>query len=217
MNNNWDQLIRAIVPLTFLAIWALTSLFNRETKTFPPRPPGAPPQPLGPRPGEPTMRWSPPPPTLNPTPRRVPIGDNDIVILQPDPSRAGRPGQARPSPQAGGPRRGALRGKPAAPPARVPEPAASRQRLGGVNQNVNQQLANPVGMTPLTSIAPMSTSTGSSLASAPSSPSRTTTPVPTISTLIPLMNDPIRLREAFLVNELLKPPLALRRSRIPGR
>ncbi len=46
MNNNWESLIRAIVPLSFMAIWALTSLFNRDTKPKPvirptPRPEGA--------------------------------------------------------------------------------------------------------------------------------------------------------------------------------
>ena len=63
----------------------------------------------------------------------------------------------------------------------------------------------------------MATSTGSDLADAPSAPSKTTSPLPTISTLIPLMNDPSRLREAFLVNELLQPPLALRRLEGSGR
>jgi len=215
MNWNWEQLIRAIVPLTFLAIWALTSLFNRDSKAFPQRPAGGP-MPLGPRPGEPTLRWTPPPPPQprNPGARQVPLGDDDILILPPDPMRI-RPGQARPA-QPAAPRRN-NRGKPQAPQPRKPEAPAARQKLSGVNQLVNQQLANPVGMTPLTTIAPMATSTGSDLASAPTSASRTTAPIPTISTLIPLMNDPARLREAFLVNELLKPPLALRRLRGTGR
>src|SRR3954454_21720661 len=32
-----DQLFQFIVPLTFLAIWALTSLLNREAQPLPPR------------------------------------------------------------------------------------------------------------------------------------------------------------------------------------
>jgi hypothetical protein len=37
--------------------------------------------------------------------------------------------------------------------------------------------------------------------------------VVTVSTLAPLMNDPARLREAFIVNELFQRPLALRGRR----
>ena len=42
-----DNLFQFIVPLTFLAIWALTSLFNREAPPLPqrmgrPQPPGGP-------------------------------------------------------------------------------------------------------------------------------------------------------------------------------
>src|SRR5258708_6361138 len=42
-----DNLFQFIVPLTFLAIWALTALFNREAQPLPPRtgrpqPPGGP-------------------------------------------------------------------------------------------------------------------------------------------------------------------------------
>ena len=45
-----DILLQFIVPLTFLAIWALTSLLNREAQPLPPRP-GRSPVPGGPRPG----------------------------------------------------------------------------------------------------------------------------------------------------------------------
>ncbi|WP_435005960.1 hypothetical protein P12x_003678 [Tundrisphaera lichenicola] len=210
MNNNWDQLIRAIVPLTFLAIWALTSLFNRESKAFPTRNPSGPP-PGGPRPADPTMRWAPAGAGPNSGVRRVPIGDDDILIIQPDPARNPRPGQARPA-QITGPRRQG-RVRQATVPARKSEAPPSRPKLGGVSQNVNQHLANTVAMTPLTTIAPMATSTGSTLADAPSLPSTTTALIPTISSLSKMMNDPVRLREAFLVNELLSAPLALRKSR----
>jgi cytoskeletal protein RodZ len=209
---NWDQfLIRAIVPISFAAIWVLTALFNRESKGFPPRT-GAPNSTLGPRPGDPTMRWgSPPSPSPKaPGTRRVPIGDDDILIIQNDPSRSNRPPQTRPL-QVTGPRRVA-RARPAAPPSKVVEPSSPKKKLAGVSQNVNQQLANPVALTPLTTIAPMATATGSDLANAPSSPSKTSAVV-TVSTLIPLMNDPYRLREAFIVNDLLQPPLALRANR----
>ena len=47
MRIDIDNLFQFIVPLTFLAIWALTSLFNREAPPLPqrmgrPQPPGGP-------------------------------------------------------------------------------------------------------------------------------------------------------------------------------
>lgn len=204
MNNQWDQLIKAVVPLSFLAIWAITSLFNRESKVVPNRPP-APKPAFGPRPGVPPMRWPTPAPANTPALRRTQAGEDDIMIIQPDPAR---PGVARAT-MAGGPRRSA-RTRPA--PDRKPDPTPARPRLGGVNQNVNQQLATPTAMTPLTTISPMTSSVGSDLAGAPSAPSKTTTNL-TISALASLMNNPARLREAFLVNELLRPPVALRPRR----
>ncbi len=45
----FEILIQFIVPLMFLAIWALTSLLNRDAQPLPPRP-GRPPGPGGPRP-----------------------------------------------------------------------------------------------------------------------------------------------------------------------
>ncbi len=209
--NKWDPLIRAIVPLTFVAIWALTALFNRESKGFTVKPGGS--STVGPRPGEPPMRWAPPGSSQPGGVRRVPIGENDILIIQNDPARPPRQGQAKPV-QSGN--RRSSKAKAAAPPPKKVEPVASRPRLGGVSQNVNQQLARPIDLAPLTTIAPMATSTGSDLANAPSAPSKTSAVV-TATSLTTLMGDPIRLREAFIVNELLRPPLALRGRGGPRR
>jgi len=207
---NWEQVIlRAIVPISFAAIWVLTNLFNRESKGFPTRN-VPPPANLGPRPNEPTMRWTPPAASAASGTRRVPIGDDDILIIQNDPARPARPAQTRPL-QVSGVRRVAKTRQPTPAPKKA-EPTSTTPKLAGVNQNVNQQLARPIGLTPLTTIAPMATSTSTELANAPSAPSKTSAVV-TISTLIPLMNDPRRLREAFIVNDLLQPPLALRGRR----
>jgi hypothetical protein len=203
---NWDQLIlRAIVPFSFVAIWALTALFNKESsKGFPGRPPGPSPS-NGPKPGDPNLRWAPPARTSQPpVVRRVPIGEDDILIIPNNPSRSVK------APQQGV--RRLVKGRQATPPARKVDPPASRGKLAGVSQNVNQSLAKPIELTPLNTIAPMATTSGSDLANAPSAPSKTSAVV-TISTLRPLMNDPVRLREAFIVNELLRPPVALRGRR----
>src|SRR3954454_72497 len=87
----FENIFQFIVPLTFFAIWALTSLFNRETQPLPPRtgrplgPNGPRPTPTeileGPRPIErgadrtprdPTMRWSKPSSSERPPSRRAP-------------------------------------------------------------------------------------------------------------------------------------------------
>jgi hypothetical protein len=207
---DWTQLIlRAIVPISFVAIWALTALFNKESKGFPARPPGPPTPAGGPRPGDPTVRWGPPagsPSTI----RRVPIGDDDILIIPNDPSRPTRVVPARANQGIGVRRQVKTRQVP--PPAKKAEPVVTRAKLAGVSQNVNQSLARPIELTPLTTIAPMATTSGSDLANAPSAPSKTSAVV-TVSTLRPLMGDPIRLREAFIVNELFRPPVALRGRR----
>ena len=208
MNFN-DLLLRVILPLSFAAIWALTALFNRESKGFPARPPGTPP-PGGPRPGDPTLRWS---STAGSQPqgiRRVAIGDDDILIIPNDPSRPVRIAPSRQGQGAVGRRTAKVRQAP--PPAKKVEPIVTRAKLAGVSQNVNQSLTKSIELTPLTTIAPMATTTSADLASAPSSPSKTSAVV-TISTLRPLVSDPARLREAFIVNELFRPPVALRGRR----
>ena len=206
---NWDQLIlRAIVPISFVAIWALTALFNRESKGFPARPPG--PNPQGrPRPGDPPMRWTTdgnPPQPMN---RRPPADDADILILSGYPGAGSRAPSARP-PQGSAARR-QPRNRPAPPASRKVEPVVTRPKQAGVNQNVNQSIARTLDLAPLTAIAPMVTSS-TTLANAPSSPAKSTAVV-TTATIRPLMNDPARLREAFIVNELFQPPLALRGRR----
>ena len=210
---NWDMqlILRAIVPVSFVAIWALTALFNKEQPGSPPRQP----RPMpggGPRPGDPTLRWGPQAsrPAVTTT-RRIAGGEDDILIIPNDPAR---PTRIAPPRQATGVanRRASKSRQPAPPPDRKAEGVAARPRLEGVSQIVNQSLARPITLTPLTTIAPMATATGSDLANAPSAPSKTSIVV-TASTLLPLMTDPIRLRESFIVNELFQPPVALRGRR----
>ena len=74
----FEILIQFIVPLMFLAIWALTSLLNRDAQPLPPRP-GRPPGAGGPRPltsmpGQ-TEPRSPGPGTPVQTPASSPLAD----------------------------------------------------------------------------------------------------------------------------------------------
>ena len=207
-----NDILKAIVPLAFLAIWALTAVFNKEGNSLPVRSQG-PPNPYGPRPGvpprvagpadrPPTLRWGTPGST--PAPPR-PGGDDDIVILE-----SSRP--ARPAPGRGvAPRR--LRPKPATAVAAKPAPIVPTNKfgLGHVSQTVNQQLATPVAMEPL--IAPLS-GVGSRPAASAAAKAVDHIAGPTLraASIAVTLADPQRLREAILINELLQPPLALRRG-----
>src|SRR5215218_4528389 len=82
------NIFQFIVPLTFLAIWALTSLLNRDAQPLPPRnvrPPGPP----GPRPGG-TM------PSLRPGERRAEPGPRDQPARWSPPANQTRPAAGRP-------------------------------------------------------------------------------------------------------------------------
>src|SRR4051794_31456516 len=97
-----DNLFQFIVPLTFLAIWALTSLLNREAQPLPPRT-GRPRLPEGPGPGQgagpggtpgtfrpearnrdPAARWAPPTAAERTASARRPAGrpDEEILIIE---------------------------------------------------------------------------------------------------------------------------------------
>src|SRR5438067_2114846 len=127
-----NNLIQFIVPLTFLAIWALTSLFNREAQPLPPRT-GRVPNPLGPRPmggppaaprpqeqrldllnRDPDARWA------NPTVRRPPgRPDDDILIIESEPRRTAANAPAR---SVSAPPKRPARPRPSPPPPDRPEP-----------------------------------------------------------------------------------------------
>lgn len=204
-----DTLLKAIVPLAFLAIWALTAVFNKEGNSLPTRSQGTP-NPYGPRPvvpprvaapsdRPPPLRWS--PQGVSPAMPR-PGGDDDIVILE-------SPRPSRPAPQRNlAPRR--MRPKPA--PTVAAKPAAivpAKLGLGHVSQSVNQQLATPLAMEPLS--APVSGVGSRPLASAAAKAvDHIAGPTVRAVSVAAALNDPQRLREAFLINELLQPPLALR-------
>ena len=191
MNNNWDNLLKLTIMLFFGAIWALTSLFNRESKPAPARPPGPRPS-TGPKPGEPTLRWAPPPSA--PTARRVPIGDDDILIIGSDaPRPAARPGPRRQS-----------KARAAAPAPKPVEPAPSRPKLGGVSQSVSQHLnRTSLGLAPATG-SPPTLEAGRAWAGKDAKLG------PVVQSITASLADPARLREAFVLNEILQRPISLR-------
>ena len=216
MNNNWDPLIRAIVPLSFMAIWAITSLFNRESKNKPPartdafRPPSGTPSV---RSGDPTLRWNTPntvgPSTIKPAVKRPPVrigADDEIVILSSESNRRDRSSSSfaakRPT-----------KGKPVVPQRR-PEPSTTTTRLAGVSQNVNQHLTNSsLEMTPLAAMPTAYAAQSLGLSSTPSVAPTSFEATP-LSYAALALADPVRLREAFILNEILLPPVSMRDRRI---
>ena len=223
MNNNWESLIRAIVPLSFMAIWALTSLFNRESKSKPQlrptfRPDGSRVG-MPPRPGEPPLRFASTGGggSNSTAPRSPPVRPNDdegIVILSSETNRLEREKEKRFG--TGGGSKKASRGKPIVPQ-RKPEPSPSRTRtkLAGVSQNVNQHLASTnLELTPLPSmptsptlgltgsLSPAAVAVGGAVEGGPR------------SAIGLRLADPARLREAFVLNEILQPPVSMRTRRV---
>ena len=222
--NNWDALIRLIVPLSVMTIWALLSLFNREGAAKPvQRTPSLPPRPgslEGLRTSEPTLRWNSSTSgeaatSTNRTlpPRRAAARSNDdgIVILSSDNARSVR--------DSGGRGTGSLSSKrpskgKSVVPQRQPEPVTSRARLAGVSQNVNQHLTNTnLELTPLKAMPAATAMPSLGLSSAPSVAPETIGVSPRSAAAMAIA-DPKRLREAFLLNEILLPPVSMRDRRI---
>ncbi len=234
-----DSLFPFIVPLTFLAIWALTSLLNRDAQPLPPRPSrpgpgggGSPPRPMN-RPTEarpsPSRDWGGPPTRPRPLekPRPVPLsglgrgarGDEGILVLgdADEPRRAGgrsEPSPARQAPRAAKPARN-TKGKPAAGtrPA-VPPNEAPRALSSLVNQSMAEAKTRPLEITPLSSpltplLIPLSRAS-SSLAAEKAAERPKGVPMEQIRSAL---SAPDRLRELALLTEILQPPLALRHTR----
>ena len=196
-----QDLVQYLVPFSFLAIWAITSLMNRESKPVPTRMPRAPQ--VGGRPGDPTMRWG---GSSGTTPRRVNVGrEDDIIILSDDEPRPAR--TARPRTQPASTTRRTARTKPGLAATRKLDTPVASPLVSGVNQGVNQQLATTIDLQPLTT----TDRNLASVASRPNPPSAKAPDLVSVSKLAAMMVEPNRLREAFLMNELIQPPVSMRR------
>ena len=158
----FEILIQFIVPLTFLAIWALTSLLNRDAQPLPPRP-GRPPGPGGVRPqnrapGQAAPRppgpGAPPPQPEAAAPRAErPEGRLDFGALQPPRERTPQ----RPSTggmddaivyiENGPGARGATRPSATPPlPGASPSPSGSRPTRGGQQRRGGRSRTAPGGL-----------------------------------------------------------------------
>jgi len=224
-----DNLFQFIVPLTFLAIWALTSLFNREAQPLPPRV-GRPQPPNGPGKGvasatvrsealnrDPSLRWSSPPAGDRPVSRR-PAGRPDEEILIIEETRRPSAASATRSSAGGATRRGArTRTAPAGTPKRS-EVISPRPLTGALGSTIPipQQMTRQLELNPLAMPhSPLLASAPSNITSTVSEPTRMPSrPVPITDDFRLLLNNPAKLREGIIVSEILQPPLALRRRPI---
>lgn len=225
----FDNILQIIVPLTFLAIWALTSLFNRDAQPLPPRtnnrkPPLGPPgmRPPANRPPErrpelssrePATRWQPASTQTRQTPKRPGnSSDADIVILETD---SHRPLSSPPRPGPGMiPRRGSRsRSTPTAPTPPKSEPATPRSLSASMSHE-----SSPLGLTasdmlPLGRIKSTLGVPEEHEITKVSRPSSQQSPQ-TTSLVFTIGSEPLslaKIREAIVINELLAPPVALRR------
>ncbi|MGC8641651.1 MAG: hypothetical protein ACP5XB_17430 [Isosphaeraceae bacterium] len=254
----FDVLINFIVPLTFLAIWALTAILNRDAQPLPPRT-GRPPGPGGMQPGgrlpgqveplrpggglsnrpaalpgsgERAAAWnglgSPPAPPPAPRPRpRVNTLEEAIVYLENEQGAqaSNRPAMGQPGTAGGRPLRGSSRrGGRSRTGVSGPnlqgraEPETRRALTDQVSQALAKQKSKPLELSPLS--APMAAL--SSPLSRPSTISQTSLFVTPDSTVTPplgaaeiqkMLATPTKLREVFMLIEILRPPVALRHQR----
>lgn len=235
-----DSLFPFIVPLTFLAIWALTSLLNRDAQPLPPRPvrggPGGaaqPPRAMNrptPAQGPVTREWGGPPPRPRPSPNpreraaplsglsRDPSGDEGIVLLS-DANEPRRGGRGETAPQARTARSGkpvrVVKGRPTPGPRPAAQQDESPRALSDlVNQSMADTKARPLEIEPLAApLTPLMiplSRASSTLAAEKGVERPKGVPLELIRSALAA---PDRLREIALLTEIFKPPLALRSTR----
>lgn len=197
-----QDLWRIIIPVVMLIVWALSNLFNRENAAAKDRAMG-----LGPRPGFPPRPGERPGGSSMTSANRPTAKDDGIIILR---SETTRPGARSTSPA----RRNQGRTRPASSSPRHPEPPPSRPKeiLGGrISAEVNQTITRPLEIRPLTE----SVSAANELEAAATStaPAVGYVAATSIADLRLALSTTARIREAFLLNEILQPPMARRRQR----
>ncbi len=209
MNNNPEALLKLVVPAIFFILWAVNQLFNKEkaaargavSPIFGPRPGGLPP---APRPGERGRPQSPPyrdvtyeqAPALGrrPNPGSGRQADDLLVIRderRPTPAQSAKPRGARPQ----------------APPT---NPARSGRGSSQAGRNPAGAGKAPPAPPAYVSVTP--TALMSDLPSKISDQG----PMP-FTQLRDSLTNPQRVREAFLLNELIQPPVSMRRGTTPRR
>jgi hypothetical protein len=205
-----DELIRAVVPLTFLAIWALTSLFNREAKPLPPRG-GTVGGPLGPYAQPPRPQSAPQPWQTGPS-----AAPNEVGA-----------GQKLPTMRWGGPTSGRsqadddiliIRDRPEVKPATRAKPAKSQKPQRSREEKPHQAPATDIDSMKMESMTQnLTANLGKELLLDKLSAGVTSAKAlgkiderPATLAITRLLSSPERVREAFILKEILDPPISLR-------
>jgi hypothetical protein len=240
MNNKFEILAKLIVPAFFLIVWALNQIFNKETPATPARgnrpvgPPGGgrppgPPQPPKQREEDRAFAaadpksgvWTSSASSPRDNSPVVIAGDDEIVILSSETVRRPPPAKARTQSSSSANRpRPNRRPRPPGPDGDTP------QRLGGnISQSVRQTIERtPLDMKAITQSPPLNVSTdlrsshgSATMLSSTASIAGSAGPAAELFDLQGAIRDRSRLREAFLLNELIQPPLALRNRTFPQK
>jgi len=210
----FDNFYQFLVPLTFLAIWALTSLFNRDAQPLPPRtarPPGPGPNGLRPTPAPRNAAVNRPKPGNAAAPaKRGPARRGEDLLIIGDESRK------RPAAPAAGkdlPKKPAKARLNSQSPAEAAFDARAIHSMGtSLSQSMPDERERPEALVRLT--LPPSPLLSNFSGEAPGTDeSRARAAEPDAIAAIDvrkLTRSPARVRESFILSELLQPPLALR-------
>jgi len=191
MQNNVEVLIKVIIPVILLIFWGLSSVFNRE-KTAKERAQG------------PAQRQN-----LYQTPRPAPQNaqsgspNDEVLIIRGEPRRTPSRQPQPPKRNAG---RGRVRGNGSAQAWQAPEAERSRNPSSNVSAELNQSLTRPLEMRPLSESMALSASASGTASISSSSKPETAASID----LRAALSDPTRIREAFVLNEVLLPPISMR-------
>lgn len=220
-NNQWDELVKLIVPVILVIFWAINQLFQKDLtaprKVAPGRRAGEGPPPPGRIGGETRPRMQPFEPEMTPERRRVPPGE-DMVILSSETRSTRHPKAGRPNAGGGA----AARPKSGKKSRNAADTRSGTRRADSISgadlSSGSERLERTSILGPLTSVSggpAFSESSGVSDDTPEVRVAGPTTPIG-IDELREAMLNPRRLREAILVSEILQPPLVLRSRRSPG-
>lgn len=196
--QNADVIIKVVIPMMILIFWAISGVVNREKCQKAARERATSyGQRLSPyQQARPPQRPAPPPPT----PRYVPPAQDDVLVIRGEPSR---PPSRQPQPQKRNNRQRSGSGR----RGQEPSPSRNRDLVGGnLAADVNQSLTKPLEIRPLAETMAMSPSASGTAATVVDAP---TTAV--ADRFRGVLTDPARIREAFILNEILQPPVSLRK------
>jgi hypothetical protein len=202
MPQDLDTLIKIIIPIILLIFWALSNLFNREKEQNMARERATA---LGNRPANyPSAR---PIDRRPPAPGRPLRPNEEVMVIRAEPNRP------QPKPNVPG-RRNANRGRAAGnPPSRRDESSASSRNrdlvggdlVGDMNQSMTRK---PMEIRSLSDS--MADSGLASASNAATSSLLTSAPPASGLELRTILNDPVLLRQAFILNEVFRPPVSQR-------